>query len=168
MESARASLDSQKIKLDQTTIVAADAGLITSRSVQLGAVVSVGTELFRLIRQQRVEWQAEISARYLPSIRAGDIATIDGPDGRRIQGTIRLVAPTVSVDTGRVVVYVSLPAEACPPVGLYVTGRIERGKTAALVVPEAAIVLRDGFTYVFTVDQNGARSAHARGNRPPA
>lgn len=150
--STEASLESQKIKLSQTTIVAANDGLITARSAQLGAVVSSGTELFRLVRQQRVEWQAEVSARYLPRIKEGLTATISGPGDRRIEGKVRLVGPTVSTDTGRALAYVALPAEDHPPVGLYVTGRVELETTAALTVPETALVLRDGIAYVFTVD----------------
>lgn len=152
VESAEASLESQKIKLAQATILAPDDGLITARSVQLGAVVSSGTELFRLVRQQRVEWQAEVSARYLPSIKEGLTATIVGPEGRRVKGTVRLVGPTVSTDTGRVLGYVALPAEAHPPIGLYVTGQIELATTEAFTVPETALVMRDGIAYVFTVD----------------
>ncbi|MER9583884.1 efflux RND transporter periplasmic adaptor subunit [Mesorhizobium sp. M0276] len=152
VESAEASLESQKIKLTQATITAPDDGLITARSVQLGAVVSSGTELFRLVRQQRVEWQAEVSARYLPFIKEGLTATIVGPEGRRVKGTVRLVGPTVSTDTGRVLAYVALPAEAHPPIGLYVTGQIELATTQAVTVPETALVMRDGIAYVFTVD----------------
>ncbi|SJM29094.1 efflux RND transporter periplasmic adaptor subunit [Mesorhizobium delmotii] len=152
VESAEASLESQKIKLAQATILAPDDGLITARSVQLGAVVSSGTELFRLVRQQRVEWQAEVSARYLPRIKEGLTATIVGPEGRRVNGTVRLVGPTVSTDTGRVLAYVALPAEAHPPIGLYVTGQIELATTKAFTVPETALVVRDGIAYVFTVD----------------
>jgi RND family efflux transporter MFP subunit len=154
VESAEASLESQKIKLSQVTIVAVDDGLITARTAQLGAVVSSGTELFRLIRQQRVEWQAEVSARYLPRIEEGLTATIVGPGGRRVEGTVRLVGPTVSTDTGRALAYVALPAEAHPPIGLYVTGQIELQTTPALTVPETALVLRDGIAYVFAVGAN--------------
>jgi RND family efflux transporter MFP subunit len=153
-ESAEASLESQKIKLAQTTIVAVDDGLITVRSAQLGAVVSSGTELFRLIRQQRVEWQAEVSARYLPRIKEGLTATIAGPGGRQMDGVVRLVGPTVSTDTGRALAYVALPADAHPPVGIYVIGQITLETTAALTVPETALVLRDGIAYVFAVDAN--------------
>ena len=152
VESAEASLESQKIKLAQATILAPDDGLITARSVQLGAVVSSGTELFRLVRQQRVEWQAEVSARYLPRIKEGLTATIVSPEGRRVKGTVRLVGPTVSTDTGRVLAYVALPAETHPPIGLYVTGQIELATTQAIAVPETALVMRDGIAYVFTVD----------------
>ncbi|WP_183191686.1 efflux RND transporter periplasmic adaptor subunit [Ancylobacter tetraedralis] len=154
VKSAEATLESQRIKLNQTTIVAADDGVITSRSAQLGAVVSSGTELFRLIRQQRIEWQAEVSARYLPRIKEGLTAVILGAGDTRIEGQVRLVGPTVSTDTGRAVVYVTLPAEAHPPVGLYVTGYIELQTTRALAVPESALVFRDGINYLFTVDKD--------------
>ncbi|WP_428031671.1 efflux RND transporter periplasmic adaptor subunit [Ancylobacter sp.] len=154
VKSAEATLQGQKIKLDQATIVAPDDGLITSRSAQLGAVVSSGTELFRLVRQQRVEWQAEVSARYLPRITEGLSAFIVGPGDRRIAGHVRLVGPMVSTDTGRAIVYVSLPAQDHPPVGLYVTGNIELQTTQALSVPESALVFRDGLNYVFTVNDD--------------
>ncbi|MBW9064280.1 efflux RND transporter periplasmic adaptor subunit [Rhizobium herbae] len=156
LESEEAALESQKIKLEQTKIVAVDDGLITSRSAQLGAVVSSGTELFRLVRQQRVEWQAEVSARYLPRIKEGLGAAIfgPGPGDRRVEGTVRLVGPTVSSDTGRAIVYVALPADDHPPVGIYVTGQIELQTTAALTVPETALVFRDGLNYLFTVNKD--------------
>ncbi|WDZ80455.1 efflux RND transporter periplasmic adaptor subunit (plasmid) [Ensifer adhaerens] len=167
VESAEASLESQKIKLAQTTIVAADDGLITSRSAQLGAVVSSGSELFRLIRQQRVEWQAEVSARQLPRIQEGLAAMISGPGSESIEGTVRLVSPTVSTDTGRALVYVALAMETHPPVGLYVTGQIELETKPALTVPEAALVQRDGISYVFTVgpDRRVARVRVETGRR---
>jgi RND family efflux transporter MFP subunit len=154
IKSAEALLETQKLRLAQTTILAVDDGLISSRSAQLGAVVSSGTELFRLIRQQRVEWQAEVSARYLPRIKEGLAAMIIGPGGQSLAGTVRLVGPTVSADTGRAIAYVSLPADARPAVGLYLSGQIDLDSTAALTVPEAALVMRDGNAYVFTLDRD--------------
>jgi RND family efflux transporter MFP subunit len=154
LASEEAALDSAKIKLGQTTITAVDDGLITSRSAELGAVVSAGTELFRLVRQQRVEWQAEVSARYLLRIQEGLSVEINGPDGHAIQGKVRLVGPSVSTSTSRAIVYVALPADVRPRVGLYVTGSIELQTTPALTVPETAIVFRDGINYVFTAGED--------------
>ncbi|WP_085780528.1 efflux RND transporter periplasmic adaptor subunit [Rhizobium sp. NXC14] len=154
LASEEASLDSEKIKLAQTTINAADDGLITSRSANLGAVVSTGTELFRMVRQQRVEWQAEISARYLPRISEGLKVAINEPDGHAIEGKVRLVGPSVSTSTSRAIVYVALPADVRPRTGLYVTGNIELQTTPALTVPETAIVFRDGISYLFTTSED--------------
>ncbi len=167
LESQKAALDSQKIKLAQTTVTAVDDGLITSRTADLGAVVSTGTELFRLIRQQRVEWQAEVSTRYLARISEGLSVEVNDPDERPIQGKVRLVGPSVSTDTGRAIVYVTLPTDVHPRVGLYVTGSIELKTTSALTVPETAIVFRDGISYVFTVgdDQRVQRVRAETGRR---
>ncbi|HWT58769.1 MAG TPA: efflux RND transporter periplasmic adaptor subunit [Rhizobium sp.] len=150
LASEEAALDSEKIKLAQTTITAVDDGVITSRSANLGAVVSAGTELFRMVRQQRVEWQAEVSARYLPRISEGLSVRINGPDGQVIDGKVRLVGPSVSTDTSRAIVYVALPTDVRLRTGLYVTGNIELQTSPALTVPETAIVFRDGISYLFT------------------
>ncbi|AJD43702.1 RND family efflux transporter protein (plasmid) [Rhizobium gallicum bv. gallicum R602sp] len=154
LESEEAALDSAKIKLSQSTIVAVDDGLITSRSAELGAVVSAGTELFRLVRQQRVEWQAEVSAHYLGRISGGLSVEINRPDGHPIHGKVRLVGPSISTNTSRAIVYVALPADVRPRVGLYVTGSIELQTTPALTIPETAIVFHDGISYVFTADED--------------
>lgn len=158
VEFASASLENQKLKLAQATIVAVDDGLITARSAQLGAVVSSGTELFRLVRQQRVEWQAEIPARHLSRIREGMAATFAATGDRRVKGSVRLVGPTVSTDTGRGLAYVALPPGTQPPIGLYVTGQIELDTSTALTVPETALVLRDGMAYVFAVNAESRAS----------
>ena len=151
LEAEEATLASRQIDLERTVIRAVDDGLVVSRSARLGAVVSPGTELFRLIRQQRVEWQAEVSARHLPRIHEGLGVRIDTTDGP-LRGKVRLVGPSVDAATGRAIVYVALQAGDPPRPGLYVTGTIELPSTPALTVPETAIVFRDGLTYVFTVD----------------
>lgn len=166
LEAEEATLESRRIRVSQTTITAVDDGLITSRSAELGAVVSPGTELFRMIRQQRVEWQAEVSASYLTRISEGLNVEIDGPGDRPILGKVRLVGPSVSANTGRVIVYVTLPSDVHPRAGLYVTGRIELQTTPALTVPETAIVFRDGLNYVFTVNaDNRARRVRVETGR---
>lgn len=153
LASEEAALQSARIKFDQTTITAVDDGLITSRSADLGAVVSAGTELFRMVRQQRVEWQAEVSARYLPRISQGMNTRIKGVAEQPLEGKVRLVAPSINNDSGRAIVYVSLPQDIHRRFGLYVTGTIELEASSALTVPDTALIYRDGMTYLFVVDQ---------------
>lgn len=61
VDQAAAQVTAQKITLAQTRILAVDDGIVTAKSALLGQVVSVGTELFRLQRQGRLEWQAEVT-----------------------------------------------------------------------------------------------------------
>lgn len=128
LASEEAALGGERVRLAQTTITAVDDGLITSRSAELGAAVSAGAELFRLVRQRRVEWQAEVPARYLPRISEGSNVEINGPDDQPIQGQVRLVGPSVSAET-QAIVYVAFPADVHPRAGLYVTGKIELRST---------------------------------------
>lgn len=167
LASARADLQSARLKLAQTRIVAPDAGLVASRSGIVGNVASVGTELYRLIRQGRVEWRAELDARQLAAVRQGHKARVELPDGQAVEGQVRLVSPTLSTTTGRGMVYVSLPANSAARAGVFAAGSIQTQQQAALTLPETAVVLRDGRSYVHTVGSDGkvASRAVATGRR---
>jgi multidrug efflux pump subunit AcrA (membrane-fusion protein) len=58
-------------------------------------------------------------------------------------------------------VYVDLPladARATLRAGTFARGEFELGRQIALNVPQSAVLMRDGFSYVFTVDEaNTAR-----------
>lgn len=155
LESAEADLQSKRIVLEQTRIVAVDDGIISSRSALLGNVVSAGTELFRIVRQARIEWQAEVNPQQLARIRSGQLAHVLLPGGKTVEGQVRLVAPTISTSSGRAIVYVSLPVGSAAQSGMFASGSIELGKQGALILPETALVLRDGRSdvYVLSADQ---------------
>ncbi|WP_236783834.1 efflux RND transporter periplasmic adaptor subunit [Azospirillum humicireducens] len=155
LASAEADLDSSRITLARTSIRAVDDGVVTSRSATLGTVVSAGTELFRLQRQSRVEWQAELDARQVPQVRSGQTARVTLPDGQTVEGTVRQAAPALNSGTGRGIVYVSLPAGSGALAGGYASGSIELGNSPALTLPQSAVVLRDGRSQVFTIGENG-------------
>lgn len=157
--SAQAELDSTELKLEQTRIVAPDDGVVSSKSAVLGNVVSAGAELFRLVRQNRVEWRPELDARQLSLIRIGQSATVVLPDGARVQGEVREIGPTLSDKTGRATVYVSLPTDGPARPGMFASGAIALGAKPAVTLPQSAIVSRDGRTYVYVLDgQNKAGS----------
>lgn len=155
LASAEAQLQSARITLRQTRVVAVDDGIVSSRSALLGNVVAAGSELFRLVRQSRVEWQGEVDAQQLALIHAGQRARVTLPGGARIEGTVRLAAPTLSANTGRAIVYVSLPNNSGAQPGMYASGAIELADTSALTVPEAALVPRDGREDVYVLQADG-------------
>lgn len=151
LASAQAELDSSKLKLIQTRIVAADDGIVSSKSAVLGNVVSAGAELFRLVRQGKFEWRPELDARQLAAVRAGQTARVMLPSGEQVEGKVRLVGPTLSTTTGRGTVYVSLPASSASRSGMFVSGTLELDAKPALTLPQSAIVMRDGRSYVYVV-----------------
>lgn len=155
LAAAQAMLDFQRLKLEQTQILAIDDGIISARAARLGSVVATGTELFRIIRQQRVEWQAEVSSRQINLVKEGQAAWVTTRDGERLAGRVRALDPAVNKETGRALVYVDIDPPAHPMAGIYASGTIVLGSARALTVPESALVLRDGFTYVFSLGTGG-------------
>lgn len=152
LASAEAELDSIKLKLAQTRIVAADDGFVSARSAVVGNVVNTGTELFRLVRQGRIEWRAELDARQIAAVRPGLGVHVTLPDGKTVDGRVRMVGPTLSTSTGRAIVYVSLPKGSPARAGMFASGGIEFDAQPALALPQSAIVMRDGKAYVFLIE----------------
>lgn len=159
LASAQADLQSAGLKLSQTQITAPDAGVVSSRSGVVGNVASVGTELMRLIRQGRIEWRAELDARQLTQVRVGQTAQVQLPGGLPVAGKVRLVSPTLSTTTGRGIVYVSLDAASPVRAGVFAEGAISLQQQSALTLPESALVMRDGRSYVYIVGDDSKVSS---------
>ncbi|MFY7940870.1 MAG: efflux RND transporter periplasmic adaptor subunit [Burkholderiaceae bacterium] len=154
LNAQKALLQTQQLRLRQTQVVAPDAGVISARSATVGAVLPAGQELFRLIRQGRLEWRGEVASNDLARINPGMTVNLVGPSGQNVVGKVRMVAPTVDATTRNGLVYVDLPAGTTVRAGMFARGDFELGNSPALTLPQSAVVLRDGFSYVYTVAEN--------------
>ena len=152
VEAARAQLNAQQLRLKFTQVLAPDSGVISARTATVGAVVGSGTELFRMVRKGRLEWRAEVTQAELARIRPGAKVQVTAASGAAVEGTVRMVAPTVDTQTRNALVYVDLPAHADIRAGMFARGDFALGEGQALTVPQEAVVVRDGFFYVFVVD----------------
>jgi len=160
LAAAEAALKSERIRQDQTRILAPDDGVISSRSATLGSVVQAGTELFRMVRRNRLEWRAEVSAEQLSRVLPGQAAQLRLPDGTQVNGTLRMIAPTLDAATRKAIVYVDIPNDSGARAGMYASGEIHTGSAAAIVLPTTALVLRDGHNLVFQVNKQNIIVQH--------
>ena len=151
LDAQRAAAQSRQLKLGQTAVLAPDNGVISSRSATVGAVLPAGQELFRMIRQGRLEWRGEVASTDMALIRPGVKVTVTPAGGAPIAGVVRMVAPTVDPQTRNGIVYVDLPAPASARAGMFARGEFEIGSSSALTLPQSAVQMRDGFSYVFKV-----------------
>ncbi|MEY2890908.1 MAG: hypothetical protein RJA98_816 [Pseudomonadota bacterium] len=159
LDAQRALVRSQQLRLKHTQVVAPDAGVISARSATVGAVLPAGQELFRLIRQGRLEWRAEVQAAELASLQPGMAVTLTPTGGQPVAGKLRKVAPTVDPSTRNGIVYVDLTAPGSARAGMFARGEFVLGQSQALTLPQSAVQLRDGFAYVM---QLGAASKVAQ------
>jgi RND family efflux transporter MFP subunit len=153
-ESARADLETSRLRLEFTEVTAPDDGVITSRTVTVGQIAQAGNEMLRLLRNGRIEWRGEAPETRLADLAPGQVVTIVTADGAKYLGEIRVVSPTIAAGNRTALVYVDLPADERLRPGMFARGEIEIGSGPAFTVPLESIVNADGYSYVFVLGSN--------------
>ena len=157
VEAARAHRQAQALRLKYAEVLAPDEGVISARQASVGAVVPLGAELFKMLRQNRLEWRADVVSEELSRIKEGASVEVFPASFIKGQppliGKVRVIGPTVDPQARTAVVYVDLPAQASegPPVraGMFASGIFNLGESQGLTLPQESVVVRDGFSYVF-------------------
>ncbi|WP_420909505.1 efflux RND transporter periplasmic adaptor subunit [Acinetobacter nematophilus] len=156
LDAAKAQIDSNQLRLKQTQVISPDHGVISARTATVGSLAQTGQELFRLIRDNRLEWRAEVTSSDLYKLTKGMTAHITSPDPQHsaVTGTVRMIAPVIDPQTRYGLVYVDIPTTDAIRMGMFVKGEFDLGQKPALTVPQTAVLLRDGFSYVFIVNKD--------------
>ncbi len=167
LQSAAAERDAARLRLSYATLRAPDAGIISARVVQPGQIVASGVELLRLIRQGRLEWRAELAEADLVRVTPGARVWVRAPDGTDVAGQVRAISPALDTASRTALVYADLPKPGALRAGTFAEGRIALGNVDARVLPREAVVVRDGYSYVFVLGAD-SRVAQRRIETSPA
>lgn len=152
VNAARAQGKTQRLRLESATLTAPDDGIISSRLAAEGAIVQAGSELFRLIRQGRLEWRAEVKGETLLKLSVGQDVMIKNPYGPDVKGRVRQLSPTIDLTTRNGLAYVDLPLDTNLKAGLFLSGTLAISKRKALVLPSSAVLSEGGTSRVFKVN----------------
>lgn len=156
-EAARAETSA---RLAQTAIRAPVGGLISRRSVTKGQIVSAGNELFRIVRDSRLELDADLPETDLAAVKAGMPARIYSDRVGETTGRVRIVTSEVNTTTRLGVARIALSSMGGFRPGMFARATIDAGDQPALVVPSAAVLYRENRPGVFVVDS--AKKVHFR------
>jgi RND family efflux transporter MFP subunit len=148
--SVRAHRDEMLARLAQTRVLAPADGLVLRRSMQLGAVSSIGQEMFRVVENNRMELDVQVPELDLARVHAGQtVEVMHG--GQQIAAKVRTIAPMVAADTRVAVVHVALPEKSGLYPGMFAHAVIRTEVAPGLVVPQSALVFRDAQPAVFVI-----------------
>lgn len=146
-------------RLAQTRIIAPVDGYVSKRDVVVGQIVRQGEELFRLIRDSKLELAAEVTEDELLHLKPGQKARVDIVDGVAVEGEVRLVSPRIDAQTRVAIVRITLdPSDQTRP-GMFGKARISLSAVPGIRVPQSALVFRNGKPVVFVVGPDGTASA---------
>jgi len=137
---AQARLDATSITTRDTRVVAPAAGVVDKRFAEPGEHVTRGTSLFTVVRGDVLELAASVPSRLAGDVRPSQTVHFVA-DGRRFDGTVARISPTVDPNTRAVTVYVQIPNPNGTLKGnTFATGRVvSRTVNEALIVPTTAV-----------------------------
>ena len=151
---AKARLDAKNLQLQYATVVAPENGTITSRTATVGAIGATGTELFRQIVNNRIEWRGQINSEQLGQVQIGQSVVLVLPDGSTAQAKVRQISPTVDQESRLATLYADITKGSHAHAGMYASGTVVMKERPAVVVPAVSVVIRDGRSYVFALADN--------------
>jgi RND family efflux transporter MFP subunit len=155
VQTAQARLAAERLRLKRTRVRAPDHGVISARKATVGAVSGLGGELFRMVRQGRLEWRAELMFPELARIAVGTPVALTLPGGEAASGKVRMLAPTVNPANRAGLVYVDLDKGSPARPGVFAQGVFDLGESQGRTTPLSALVMREAFHYVFILDADG-------------
>jgi RND family efflux transporter MFP subunit len=145
MEQAEAELRELRIRLAQTKVYSPMAGIVATRNVDEGALVSPSTPILRIVKLSTMVTQANVPERSLGRLRVGNEATVqvDAIPGREFRGRIARIAPVLDAATRTAYVEIDIPnPDAVLKAEMFARVRLDLGTTR-----EATLIPREGLVY---------------------
>ena len=151
---AQAQLAGARAQIGQLDILAPTSGLILSRAIEVGQIVSPASgALFRLALGGDMEMRASLSQQDLAGIRVGMAATVT-PLGleQSVQGSVWQVSPVIDPQSRQGEVRIAIPYTAAIRPGGFAEARIASGTTTAPVLPQSAVLSDSKGNYIYVIN----------------
>lgn len=151
---AEAQLSETQARNRRLDIRAPAAGLVLTRSVEPGQIVSSGSgTLFRLAMGGQMEMRVQLSEADVARVTAGVPAEVT-PVGttKTFRGEVWQVSPVIDAQSRQGTVRVALSYDAALRPGGFATARIRSGARAAPLLPESAVLSDGQGNYVYVLD----------------
>lgn len=156
-DAAFASVRNYQIQIDISTIRSPIDGVLTTRNVNIGQVVTSGSAVISIVDSSILKLKSTIPQEQLWLLTLGQDmdVTIDSYPGTVFKGTITTIGP-IAVSTGELFpVEISLKNDQGLMAGLSAHSTLNL-KAAGVVVPRTAIQTIDGKSYVYVIQDNKA------------
>jgi HlyD family secretion protein len=144
-QAEKASQEAQRrelmIQLARTELKAPVDGLISRRSVKLGAIsTSAGEPMFRLIADGLIELEAEVIETQLARLKPGAPVKVAPAGAEPVEGQVRLVPTEVDRATRLGKMRVALPRSPDLRIGSFARAEVVLQTSQGLAVPSSAVL----------------------------
>ena len=149
---ARAQLAENNARIERLNVRAPAAGLVLTRNVETGQIVSPAAALFRIAEGGVLEMRAQVAEQDLARLKPGMPASVT-PVGSTTEyrGKIWLLDPVIDATSRQGIVRIALNYEPGLRVGAFARARIASGDAMHPVLPQSAVLADDKGNFVLIV-----------------
>ncbi|WP_076072025.1 efflux RND transporter periplasmic adaptor subunit [Sphingomonas montana] len=154
---ARAQLNESQALIGRLNVRAPAAGLVLSRSVEAGQIVSGGggTPLFRIARDGELELQARLAEQDLTGLSVGRPAQVTPVGGTRtFNGRIWQLSPVIDPTSRQGIARIALPYDPALRPGGFASVVITSGSVDQPLLPQSAVLAEGKTNFVYVVGPN--------------
>jgi RND family efflux transporter MFP subunit len=162
-KAAIAGADVARKALDDATLRAPFAGIVSGRAAQVGERVGIDAKIMELVDLSQLEVEVPLSPSESMDVRVGQMATLQVEDRKATVGAkVKRISPSAQTGSRSVLIYLALDKADGLRNGLFAKGVLGMGKSQVLAVPLSAVRTDRAQPYVQVVEPVGdqLRVAH--------
>jgi len=155
-KAAIAGADVARKALDDATLRAPFAGIVSGRAAQVGERVAIDAKIMELVDLNQLEVEVPLSPSESMDVRVGQTASLQIEDRAETVGAqVKRISPSAQTGSRSVLIYLALDKAQGLRHGLFAKGVLGLGKSQVLAVPLSAIRTDRAQPYVQVVTQVG-------------
>ena len=155
-KAAIAGADVARKALDDATLRAPFAGIVSGRAAQVGERVAIDAKIMELVDLSQLEVEVPLSPSESMDVRVGQAAALQIEDRQATVGAkVKRISPSAQTGSRSVLIYLTLDKAEGLRHGLFAKGILGLGKSQVMAVPLSAVRTDRAQPYVQVVEQVG-------------
>jgi len=155
-KAAIAGADVARKALDDATLRAPFAGIVSGRAAQVGERVAIDAKIMELVDLSQLEVEVPLSPSESMDVRVGQAAAFQIEDRQVTVGAkVKRISPSAQAGSRSVLIYLALDKAEGLRHGLFAKGILGMGKSKILAVPLSTVRTDRAQPYVQVVEQVG-------------
>ena len=155
-KAAIAGADVARKALDDATLRAPFAGIVSGRAAQVGERVAIDAKIMELVDLSQLEVEVPLSPSESMDVRVGQVASLQVEDRKETVGAkVKRISPSAQTGSRSVLIYLALDKAEGLRHGLFAKGILGMGKSQVLAVPLSSVRTDRAQPYVQVVEQVG-------------
>ena len=157
-KAAIAGADVARKALDDATLRAPFAGIVSGRAAQVGERVAIDGKIMELVDLSQLEVEVPLSPNESMDVRVGQSASLQVEDRKETVGAkVKRISPSAQTGSRSVLIYLTLDKAVGLRHGLFAKGILGLGKSQVVAVPLSAVRTDRAQPYVQVVEPVGAQ-----------